>query len=277
MDLRFFVIQFFDRQPRFTGLDSLPELLKYLGQTYPGLAKKDEKGRLEYSAIKIDRHALRDEYDLQCVCSASGPNAIQVFYRLKKTLLNESNSALADIYVVDEVGALFCYEAPFYNVDSLLVPLHRFLSTILERRQMQQPLDGSIVDTPLRFFELVADKDKRRVRAEPREVKPGTVAFFVDVQAIGSHQFDGQLEFDIFCDQQEFSSMEYGDELILAVAHYIQEKRKPGEFYPCYITDLGLPNDLDLHEYYSDLQTIQYLRYKLEIESRLNDALKSQY
>ena len=232
MDRRFFVIQFFDRQPRFTGLDSFPELLTYLGQSYPGLMATDQHRRASYSFIKIDGHAIKDELCLRRVCKASRPGTIQVFFRVIKPAKVGERANSAEVYVIDEVGALFTYEAPYHNSESLLVPLHRFLSSILERRQMQQPLDGGIVDTVLRFFELIPETEKRGYRLERREVKPHAAAFFVDVQAIGNNQYDNDLDFDIFCDQQEFTSMEYSDELIPAVASYIQSKRHAGEFYP---------------------------------------------
>jgi adenylate cyclase class 1 len=273
MDRRFFVIQFFDRQPRFTGLETKEELTKYLGQTYSSQHNEEGSSLEQYSFIKIDRHALKDDPCLRRVCQASLSEAIQVFFRINKSS-SDRDEITADVYIIDEIGALFKYESLYHDTDSLLVPLQRFLNSVLERRQMQQPLDSNIVNVALRFFELIPEPDSKNYRLERREVKPRASAFFVDVQAIGSQQFSDNLEFDIFCDQQEFAAMEYGDELIPAVASYIKSRRRNGEYYPCYITDLGLPNDVDLFKYQEELQTVQYLRYKLQLESRLNAALR---
>jgi adenylate cyclase class 1 len=69
--------------------------------------------------------------------------------------------------------------------------------------------------------------------------------------------------------------MEYGDQLVSAVAHFIVSRRKSGELYPCYVTDVGLPHDLNESDYQVDIQTVQYMQYKLALEHELNQAISS--
>lgn len=74
----------------------------------------------------------------------------------------------------------------------------------------------------------------------------------------------------LYCDQQEFSELDHGDELYTVVARQILGQRRGAGHYRCYITDL------DLSELLDDEQgsTLLYLRYKRELEQALNDGLE---
>lgn len=76
----------------------------------------------------------------------------------------------------------------------------------------------------------------------------------------------------IFCDQSEFSQLEYGDQLYAAAARHILGRRRSLEVYPCYITDL----DLSVLDQTGNLHTVQYLRYRQQLEDTLNAALEAQ-
>ncbi len=95
------------------------------------------------------------------------------------------------------------------------------------------------------------------------------------MQAVGVQEGENRVRFDIFCDDQEFTVQEYGDQLIPAVAHYIRSLRQSSEHYPVYLTDIHLPHDLDPQIYQQDIQTSQYLYYRTELEQSLNQALKA--
>jgi len=139
---------------------------------------------------------------------------------------------------------------------------------------MHQSMDVFSTDLELEFCELKMGKSPMEYTIDKKDLSPEAVALFVDVQAIGNYDGQGELQFDIYCDQQEFSVLEYGDRLVPAVAHYIHSKRKSGALYPCYLTDLGLPQGVDQYDYQASLQTVQYLQYKKALEERLNQALQ---
>ena len=90
-----------------------------------------------------------------------------------------------------------------------------------------------------------------------------------DVQAIVEPGEQKRSQVTLYCNQQEFSSLEYGNGLFAAVARYILAQRRLGERYPCYITDL----DLSALHGSGRPQTVQYLRYKTHLEAALNQAM----
>ncbi|MFO7704832.1 MAG: hypothetical protein R6V43_06830, partial [Halopseudomonas sp.] len=75
----------------------------------------------------------------------------------------------------------------------------------------------------------------------------------------------------IFCNQREFSELEYGTQLYTEVARHILNKRRSHEDYPCYITDL----DLSALDPAGGMQTVQYLRYRQQLEDALNAAMQA--
>jgi len=74
----------------------------------------------------------------------------------------------------------------------------------------------------------------------------------------------------LYCDQQEFSELDHGDQLYAVVARQIIGQRRSAGHYRCYITDL------DLSELLGDElgATVLYLRYKRELEQALNEGLE---
>lgn len=253
VDRRYFVLQFAGQEPGFTMVENLEGLMAHLCRP-----------QAQYVPVVFDRHALQDNQPLRAVCQSSEPDSIQVFYQVagKQVLL----------WVVDEVGSVFHWRREHSGRRHMLRPLLRFLENLLERRQLRDVFSapGGMLD--IRCYELV---DRRgHWLAEQR-----TVAFDdspisgMEVQAVGIRNGDGDLYFDIYCNGQDFSVQEYGEQLIPAVAHYIRSLRQSGGSYPVYLTDLHLPHDLEPQGYQQELQTSQYLYYRQQLEVALNRAL----
>jgi len=91
------------------------------------------------------------------------------------------------------------------------------------------------------------------------------------VQAIAEPGGSRGPRVTIFCDHREFSELEYGERLYREVASHILGQRRHREAYPCYITDL----DLSAIDPGGRMQTVQYLRYRQQLETALNDAMQA--
>jgi len=216
-----------------------------------------------YSPLHLDAMALED-HDLALLLPMGLPDCVQVFYRI--------NEAFAELYVLDEFNALWQQRLPFHDEQSLLVPLQRFLQSIIYRRDALSPLDpqqplGSVQTL---YYQLLPSGSGRARRAEPRSV-PQTPANkpFYDVQAIIGKGAPGQLGITLYCNQREFCELEFGDQLFAVAAQEIVGQRRETERYRCYITDLDLSGLLGDVQSPSNL----YLRYKAELEQALNQAL----
>ena len=113
---------------------------------------------------------------------------------------------------------------------------------------------------------------KKEMKAVRKHIKSSTAkSRYFNVQAIGEQTGVDDTFYTIYCDDLEFSQFEYGDQLFVEVARHIASKRKTGEFYPCYLTDLDL-SLLSLNGS-TPQQTVDYFKRKEEIEQALNSAL----
>ena len=75
---------------------------------------------------------------------------------------------------------------------------------------------------------------------------------------------DDQDQVTIYCNGEEFSIWEWGDQLYQKVAETLWNMRKNKETYPVYLTDLTL---------FDDQSIIQHIKFKQVIEKELNHAL----
>jgi len=232
-------------------INSLAGLFEYLGEEIP-----------RYSPLHLDPYALA-EHDLALVLPSGQPECVQVFYRI--------NDANAELYVLDERNALWHQSVPYHDETSLLMPLQRFFRSLVYRRGAMLPLDNPVEPTRLDilYYQLLPSGPTRARRIEPRNAPVAMDKPFYDVQAIIEEASPGQVSVTLYCDNQEFSELEHGDQLFSVVARQILEQRTEPERYRCYITDLDLSGLLGD----SRGQSILYLRYKAHLEKSLNDAM----
>lgn len=254
MDRRYFLLEFVGREPGFMALDSRAALMEALAQP-----------RDAYRPVVLDRHALPDDPVLRAACQASEPDTIQVFYALR--------GEQAQVWVVDERGSLFGWDQPVTSRRHLLIPLLRFLDNLVERRILRNS-EAPVALEGVRCYELVAKDGNWRPEYRP-QADINTMVPGLEVQAVGVQEGGSRVRFDLYCGEQEFTVLEYGDQLIAAVAHYIHALRPSRGRYPVYLTDVHLPHDLDPSVYQQDIQTCQYLYYRAFLEAALNRELEA--
>lgn len=240
-------------QVRHTALADLPALLDYLGEAHH-----------VYRPLYPDPHALAG-HDLPLILGQGRPDCLQLFFRVQGNR--------AELSILDEYNALWRRQMPYRDEHSLLAPLLRFLKAMCLRRQAQLPIGESrLASMEISIQRILPAQPDRPAGLQPVSLpeNAGRDSFF-NVQAIVEPGEGGRSRVTLYCDHHEFSSLEHGPELFTAVARHILERRRAGERYPCYITDLDLSG---LHGN-GRTQTVQYLRYKTHLETALNKALVS--
>ncbi|MFW9267359.1 class I adenylate cyclase [Pseudomonas sp. NR3] len=245
------VLELVPGQVSHVALGSLSALMDYLGEELTA-----------YSPLHLDSMALED-HDVALILPMGQPECIQVFYRVYEDE--------AELYVLDELNALWQQRLPYHDEQSLLVPLQRFLQSVLYRRDALLPMDAAQpVTLEMLYYQLLPSGNGRARRVESRQAPQTPVNKpFYDVQAIIGKAAHGQVHVTLYCDQREFSELEHGDQLFHVVAREIVGQRRDAERYRCYITDLdlsGLVGD-------GASPSILFLRYKADLERALNEAL----
>jgi len=244
------VMELVPGQVKHVALATLPALVDYLGAE-----------RTRHSPLHLDPMALEDQ-DLALILPMGQPDCIQVFYRV--------HDDQADVYVLDEFDALWQQRLPYHDDQSLLVPVQRFLQSILYRRDALLPMNTT-QPMDINYYQLLPSGPvrARRVEARPAPQTPANKPFY-DVQAIVGKAAPGTVHITLYCNQREFSELEHGDQLFKRVAREIVEQRRETERYRCYITDLDLTGLLGDGQSSSNV----YLRYKSDLERALNEALE---
>ena len=235
--------------------DSRQELMRQLAAPTTG-----------YSPLYADPHALGDT-PLPTLFEHNRPGRIQLFF--------QPTGAVAQAYVLDERGSLFHQEVEFRSDSAVLAHFERFFFSVLPRRHYVQGSPGAEKmreEVIYHRVEMDAHGEWVLTRIQPREEQ--TKRRYFNLQVIGERGGTGQSLFTIYCDEREFSSLEHGDGLFQAVARYILSRRKGGERYPLYITDVDISQLLS-GEGSGEVQTIHFLHYKKRIEERLNDQLST--
>lgn len=252
---QYHVLEMRPEQVTHVVVNSLPGLFTYLGEE---LAR--------YSPLHLDPQAL-DDHDLALILPFGQPECIQVFYRLSETE--------ADLYVLDEHNALWHQKLPYHDEQSLLMPLQRFLHSLVYRRGASMPLDNPVEPVLLEtlYYQVLPSGTGRARRVETRAAPTAAHKPFYDVQAIIEETSPGQLSVTLYCDNSEYSELEYGDQLYAEVARQILARRREPARYRCYITDLDLSGLLDDRHG----QSILYLRHKAQLEKLLNDAMDERF
>ncbi|MBJ9977553.1 class I adenylate cyclase [Pseudomonas sp. S75] len=247
------VLEFAPDQVCLTTLEQHEAVLAYLGQE-----------RHRYSPLHLDPGALTD-HDLALVLAEGRPGCIQVFYRL--------HESRADLYVLDEHDALWQQQVPGQDESHLLLPLQRFFDALATRRKARLPVDGQQqAELEVRYQQLLPDGPGKARSLEPRpapavdQAQPG-----YEVQAIVQADAAQGSHVTLYCDQLEFSELEYGDQLYAVVARQIVEQRRSAGHYRCYLTDL----DLSGPDGERPSSTITLLQHKTALEMALNDGLQS--
>ena len=210
---------------------------------------------------RIDEYALQGHV-LKFILPVGRVDALQVFYRV--------HAEQAQLYVLDEHNGLWQHSQPFVDEQTLLMPLQRFLTSLLYRQTITEsfaPSAATVAPLTVNYHRIYPDGTGTPQLIERRQWRDSTLEHtFYAVQVI--YEEDGTHT--LYCNHQEFSELEYGAKLYYYVARYILGMRRTAERYPCYITDIDLSKVLP----HDSVQTMHFLQRKTILEKRLNDALQ---
>ena len=223
-----------------------PALLDLLGQ-YQAI----------YSPIIFDERAAEGEF-LPMICEHHKQGLVQFFYYQKD---NE-----AEVYVIDEKGSLYHRRQTFENENALLHPYQSVLISNRERRKLSADNAASLnLEQDDQFYRI----EKRGSRWLLKEVISDDLELFLNMEIRVS--YDQQLQQPhIYCDDEDFSYLDYGETLYQKAAEFVHHRRSSKERYPVYITDIDVPEEPLGIDSEQAVQTMHILRYKQQIEEKLN-------
>ncbi|VAW73128.1 Adenylate cyclase [hydrothermal vent metagenome] len=218
-----------------------------------------------FSHIILDRYTFKNQ-PLALLLKRSQPNKVQMFF--------EEIGKEANIWVLDEKGSLFYQRIPFHSLKSVVGHYSRFLAAaILRCNASEHSADlSAAVSLDIEYYNISKASNGRNYLKQLKDDYSEFNSDYFGIQVIGQLNGENSM-FSMFCNGNEFSSLEFGDNVLQEVAKYVLKFRNTHEKYPIYITDVEVPRN-DKSQESNSLQTINYLDYKKIIEARLNAALK---
>jgi len=252
---RYYALQLDNDTLRHTRLDNYNDLLKYLAAPVHA-----------YSPVVIDRYALGHDI-LPILYRNNKAGVVQFYYVEEATAIY--------VYFIDERGALFCRRMPRMDIHLLVLQYRRFLAAVGARLKRHKAPEGALdaQAVPVEIYQAFKKYHGRSQLVRHREQGASADQRYFNVQVIAGVSDSNRPEFTIYIDAREFSSLEFGDGLFREAARYVLERRKSGQRYPIYITDIDLSHRVAGVAGADQLQTVHYLEYKKTIEEGLNRAL----
>jgi adenylate cyclase class 1 len=205
-----------------------------------------------FSPLIFDRFALDDDL-LPSIYHRNRAGVIQVFCLPEPGRMR--------VFILDERGSLYHRIHEPLGPQLVLGPYALFIGAILQRYILAA---GGIE------YYLVESLRGGGYGVRPAGFQPYPVGKVLEIRVFAQEVPTGAAAYTIVCNDQEFSSMESGQDVFAQAVAYILHLRRSGENYPIYITDIDVPLAILGVDTPDQLQTIHFLNYKLKIEQRLN-------
>ena len=218
-----------------------------------------------FSSVVADSRCLRNT-PIPLLAAKMRRNTITVVYRRFHIGM--------ETYIADEKGSISHAVFRGQRDHNPLIPLHRFLRSAINRQARSQPdLLSDFGICPIYFHEIIPQPGKILSSRQTPVSQSTRQTNIFEVKAIAYSDENNQIQYDFYCDDQEFAYRSFRDQLFLVVAQFILSRRRRGEDYPIYMTDLDLSLCTNIVEPDGDLQITHYLKIKTELESKLNKAI----
>ena len=237
----FYVFQCANKMLAYKALTTKKQLLKELASP-----------QAQFSTVHFEQTVLENT-PIHLIYSLNKPQVIQLFYY-------ESKGDVS-VYIVDERGALSIQQHNNAISSHLLNQYAAFLESILNRNLF-------VAFLTIEYYEI--KKNPAGIFSHNRvQLKATSSTTELSLRITGEDTHESII-YAIYCNEKEFSSLDYGNQVFYAAYQYILEFRNSKTNYPIHITDIDLPLSIFRIDNPDQLQTIHYLNYKQKIEDKFN-------
>lgn len=192
------------------------------------------------------------------------PGTVQCFIQI------QSNRAI--VHVLDEMGSYLTQELEFYDAISLIHHYQLFFQNIQQRMQYLRTRYSLKSASPaIEFYYINKDHVGHWQLIEHKNNNLFKPRASINLQALVD-MVDTEISLRIYCNDREFSTLEYGKNIYREVVQYALTQREKDENYPIYVTDIDLSRVI-LSTDSAEIQSIYYFMYKKQIEDSLYEHL----
>lgn len=191
-------------------------------------------------------------------------DTVQLFFYLKGNLAN--------IYVLDEKGTLFYQQLNYTNKHSLFGHYKLFSDNVIERvsyNALSAVLDEEESNINTEMY-LIKKDPIDSFLIQPLLLLTDRSSDFSSLQVLYQHDEHEFEQTTVYCEDQEFSSLQYGNALFHEVARHLVTRSNQ---HPVYITDIDLSQSMLSDGDDPALHSAKFFQYKSIFESKLTAAL----
>ncbi|MCP5144691.1 MAG: class I adenylate cyclase [Gammaproteobacteria bacterium] len=217
---------------------------------------------------------VETRFDQECLEDSPLPAMFKLNQATHIQVFVETVGSRANIYVVDEYGALTTQVADFTDIRHIYSQLYKFFAST--RRHIfivDDANDSQVENIEIDFFQLSRERSGGYL-VERYELQP-TAEEYLAVRIFGDVTASGDREYTIYCGNEEFSTRSHGNRMLEAAARFIRSARPSSEHYPIYVTDVDLSPALLTSQGISKLQSAHLLQHKRRLELLLSRALST--
>jgi len=190
---------------------------------------------------------------ISLIYTLNKPQVIQLFYY--------QNNVDVSVYIIDERGALYTQQHPNAHTDRLLGHYATFLDNVLNRNFFETSLS-------IAYYQL--HKNSAGIWSSNQVHLKTPIGNKELNLRITGETTNKRIVYTVYCNEQEFSSLDHGTQVFYAAYQYILSFRRSKQDYPVHISDIELPLSAFRIDRQKQLQTIHYLNYKQKIEDKFN-------
>lgn len=215
---------------------------------------------VHYRPVVVDRETLQNS-PLPEMFRHNRAGVIQLFYW--------SIRGRIELFILDEQGALFHQKLQGGDEHHLLVQQQRFFEGLLHRRTLlSDPNAHQLVESP-EFYKLGKEREGGWQVTAQNPFSGRIPESYLELTLICEDPELLRGGYSLVFRNQEYGTLEYGDQLFEKVAKEVLKVRSERQGYPLYLTSVELSGPAPGQEG----STIEILHLKKRLESRLNQAL----
>ncbi len=227
-------------------------------ESFEALVDELEQPRQVYRSLEFDPEILANS-PYPVLYKYNRPDVIQLFFSIEKKS--------AEIYILDEQGALFHQKIAVDSPRFLMRQQRRFLNSLQQLRNLVLDTQSDLLLEP-EFFQLIRNNDGEYA-VERRRVPLADDDDYLELTMVSDCSLTRKEPESLICGDREFSRLEYGEDLYAATEEYIRSIRDSDETYPIYLTSMRLVGITTVQS----LSTVDLLNIKKHVEGRLNAEL----
>ncbi|MCU7850775.1 MAG: class I adenylate cyclase [Candidatus Thiodiazotropha sp. (ex Monitilora ramsayi)] len=224
-------------------------------ESFDSLLEELQQPQRVYRALEFDPEIMaKSPYPV--IFKSCQPSVIQLFFQTK--------AQETEIYILDEQGTLFRQTLAADSPRFLMLQQRRFLNSLQQLHNLLPGDTGNLLAEP-EFYELNKLRSGE-YRCERRRVPLVRADDYMELTLVSDTAQSNGRPVSLICGDQEFTHLEYGDELYSATAEYLHSLRHGDERYPIYLTSMRLSSFQPIEP----PATVELLELKRRVEERLN-------